>query len=76
MFKYPAELYGRKRAWFERICLWFVRPQYERIGIIVVKIKKMWGHTYVMDYFMAPPKHFNCRCSINPQDKISKAPDN
>jgi hypothetical protein len=53
---------------FEKFCLWFIQPQYthdDPWGTILVW-KKFRGKTYILNHFIAPPKHYNCRHELNP----------
>ncbi len=63
----------KKASLFERIALFFVRKKkyysYDReIGAETMLVyKKMRGVTYIIEFVVFPPKHYNCRCYLEPR---------
>jgi len=53
--------------WFEKICLWFVKPKYKTNDIEgnTLKYKIFRGKMYVLAHWLNPPQQWNCRCQIN-----------
>ena len=55
-----------KITMFEKFCLWFINPKYQvdEIENNTLKYKIFRGKMYVLNYWINPPKHWNCRHSI------------
>ena len=55
--------------WFEKIALWFIQKQYqvEEIEGHTLVYKTWRGKIYVLNHWINPPKHWNCRCSVLPK---------
>ena len=55
-----------KMTIFEKICLWFIKPkiQVDEIENNTLVYKIFRGKVYIINHFINPPKHWNCRHKI------------
>lgn len=56
-----------KISFFEKFCLWFIKPKYivNKIEGNTLVFKDFRGKRYILNHFYNPPSGgFNCRCTF------------